>query len=246
MEFFKHLSARRAWHDCFYIRTHGASKRFESIMKRAREDRHYVAGLEKQGGQQMLRVYVESEKEGRKKVSHCIPLMSSASSDSSGQARDFFLAWDPIWRGHVQAAIRRLDHKLRAFGMIMYAPTEQITEPDVEVVHSAVKSALYDRLEAETVLRWKSRKVIRVNFLIYAAMRHHRDLVFGGGPTLGGPAAINTYLYQNFGERIPSARKNWYRDWQPLWDVMLDCLNDLERDSLSPIAAVINQRAEAA
>lgn len=239
MSFLDHISARRAWHDCYYVRHFGSTDRLTTIMKKNSGQRA-VAGIETRGKQQMMRIYVKSEAPGRKKVSHCIPLMA-AGANEAGQLQDFFMAWDPLWRGRIQASIKGMSKKHRAFGMIMYAPLSEAKDDDVELIHGVLKSMFYSRLDAAEVSRWHSRKAIRIHFLLYAALQYYRDLVFGGGATLGGPVAIDNYMYSRFGERIPSARKNWYRDWQPLWDVMVDSMDAMERETLRPVAVALQE-----
>ncbi|MAL97163.1 MAG: hypothetical protein CL583_01815 [Alteromonadaceae bacterium] len=235
MSFFdiENISARRAWHDTFYVRKDDVVSKFKDIMGSAEVKRNARdADTEYHSGHYQRRVYVQVGEEKRK-VSHCIPLMSHKAD--SGSRADFFLAWDPFWRSRIAAAIRSLNKVHRSFGMVMYAPESEYQPANLEVVQAHVKDAFYDLTPAEEVIRWKSRKAARIQMLIYAAIQHHRDLVFGGGTTLGGPKAINNYLYQHFGERLPSVEDNWYRQWQPHFDVMITILDEMERKTLRPI-----------
>lgn len=245
MGFLDHISARRAWHDTFYVRRDDVVSRFKEILAAGEPGEKTGPGKEDEyrGGHYHRRVYVEVEGEGRK-VSHSVPLMSPKGDKSS--RTDFFLAWDPFWRSRIAAAIRTLPNLYRSFGMVMYAPESERDPEWVDLVHAHVVEAFYDRTSKEEVIRWKSRTAVRIQMLIYAAIQHHRDLVFGGGTTLGGPVAINNYLYCHFGERLPSVKDNWYRQWQPHFDTMISVLDEMERRALKPVDAELRALRERA
>lgn len=234
------ISARQAWHDCYYIPRDDALARLREFV--ASGAAHVNRGaVVKQAGGLYVKVWVESDEtlpSGKPaKVSAMIPVMSATETAKSG--RDFFMMWDPIWRGKVQAAIKSLPPILRAFGMIMYAPTGAASAEQVEQVQDAIKLAYYTSLGEQDLSKWQAVRFERVNYLVLAAMYFYRRWVFGDMAAVARPREIDLYLYQQYGIRIPHLVKNWDRDWSETWGAIVAVIDTMERETLVPVGRAI-------
>lgn len=232
------LSARKAWHDAFYIPKDDALARARAPKKNVQEKAPKEPGqVYSQGWYRNL--YEEAEKgrvlSGRK------PLVTGSESAKGGS--DFFERWDAMWRSRIQAAIKTLPKPLRSFGAIMYAPATEFSAEDCERVHEYLQNEFFKALDKDRLLAMQGKRIVRLKLLMYAAMRHHRDVVFGGGSTLGGPAGISRFLYHMYGERLPSVQ-NWAEHWAADWDKMLGILDNMERKALAPVANEIGLMSE--
>lgn len=230
-------SARVAWHDSFYIPK-------DDALSRVRGDQKVKPKAPKEAGQVYSRgwyqnIYEIDEKNKNKKwVVSQKPLIGA--KDSEHSPRDFFEGWDPIWRSKVQGAIKKLPKSLKSFGAIMYSPTSEFGTHDCEIVHETLQLEFFRDFDKEELSRMQAKRIIRLKLLMFAAMRHHRDVVFGGGATLGGPKAISQFLYHMYAERLPDTDQ-WNKRWQPDWEKMLNILDRMERKTLSPVANVLNE-----
>ena len=137
-----------------------------------------------------------------------------------------------MWRARVQSAIKKLPRVLKSFGAIMYSPTTEFCTDDCEIVHEALQIEFFKDHDKEDLTRMQGKRIVRLKLLMYAAMRHHRDVAFGGGATLGGPAAISRFLYHMYAERLPDTDQ-WYKRWQPDWEKMLNILDSMEEKRFS-------------
>lgn len=230
-------SARRAWHDAYYVPK-------DDALARMRGDQKAKPKAPKEPGQVFSNgwyrnVYEETDK-GRVLAARK-PLVTA--NDSGRPSSDFFEKWDAIWRSKVEGAIRTLPKALKSFGAIMYAPASEFGADDCERVHEHLQNEFFKSVGRDRLLTMQGKRIVRLKLLMYAAMRHHRDVVFGGGTTLGGPAAISRFLYHVYGERLPSVQ-NWAEHWAGDWDHMLSILDEMERKALEPVSAVIRQHQE--
>lgn len=230
-------SARVAWHDSYYIPK-------DDPLSRMRGEQKVTPKAPKEPGQVYSRgwhqnVYeVDERNKTKKQVASRKPLMSA--KDSERSPRDFFEGWDPMWRSRVQGAIKKLPKVLKSFGAIMYSPISEFNTDDCENVHEALQLEFFKDFDKEELSRMQAKRIIRLKLLMYAAMRYHRDVAFGGGATLGGPKAISHFLYHMYAERLPDTEQ-WNKRWQPDWEKMLNILDSMERKALSPIAEVLNE-----
>lgn len=230
-------SARVAWHDSFYIPK-------DDSLSRMRGEQKVKPKAPKEAGQVYSRgwhqnVYEVDEKNKSKKwLVARKPLIDA--KDSGRSPRDFFEGWDPMWRSRVQGAIKTLPKVLKSFGAIMYSPTTEFGTDDCEAVHEALQLEFFKDHDKEDLSKMQGKRLVRLKLLMYAAMRHHRDVAFGGGATLGGPAAISRFLYHMYAERLPDTDQ-WNKRWQPDWEKMLNILDTMERKALQPIATVLNE-----
>lgn len=228
-------SARVAWHDSFYIPK-------DDALSRMRGEQKVKPKAPKEAGQVYSRGWYqniyETDERGKRQLTARKPLISA--TDSERSPRDFFEGWDPMWRSKVQGAIKTLPKVLKSFGAIMYSPTSEFSTDDCENVHEALQIEFFKDFDKEELSRMQAKRIIRLKLLMYAAMRHHRDVAFGGGATLGGPKAISHFLYHMYAERLPDTEQ-WNKRWQPDWEKMLNVLDNMERKALSPIAEVLNE-----
>lgn len=188
----------------------------------------------KSGGQRFRKVWFEDETT-KNKYYVLVPLMTAKQDES--YKGDFFTFWDPFWRAKVKRAIRTLNKTLRAFGMYMYAPQSEISDDDTELVQEFVKAVFYQSVEPSDISKWKSKKPIIIHYLAFAAMKYHRDMVFGGRSQLSTPVGLNHYLIGQFGERI--IESNWARDWQAIWSKMNTIIDQMEKEALLPVASCL-------
>lgn len=231
-------SARLAWHDSYYIPKVDMGSEGPGQKKKPKAPK--MPGQEYSRGWYQS-VYEVDEETKRRYVVAQRPLMNG--KDSERNKPDFFMKWDPLWRSKVNKAIRSLPQSLKSFGAIMYAPSHEFTAEDCEVVHEEVQSEFFRGIGKEALAKMSAKRIIRLKLLIYAAMRNHRDLVFGGESSLSGPVAISDFLHQMYAERIPSPH-NWAAQWQPDWKVMQDILDQMERKALGPVSRVLSEIME--
>lgn len=226
------LSARQAWHDCYYIPRDDALARLREFVGggAAKEARGAII---KQGGQLYCKVWV---KEGGQKTFTMVPVVTAKSTERA--LPDFFMMWDPIWRGKVQAAIKSLPSVLRSFGMFMYAPAGEATPEQVEEVQEAIKLTYYSSMDPEDLKGWRSARFERVHYLALAAMHFYRRGVFGNSAA-ARPVEIGNFLYEEFGAQIPHLVKNWDRDWAETWKALVTIIDTMEREALGPVARAI-------
>lgn len=230
-------SARVAWHDSFYVPKDDSLSRMRGEQKVKPKGPKEVGQVYSYGWYQ--NVY-ETDKTGRRLVARK-PLINA--KDSAFSPKDFFEGWDPMWRAKVQGAIKTLPKVLKSFGAVMYSPTTEFCTDDCEVVHEALQMEFFRNHDKEDLTKMQGKRLVRLKLLMYAAMRHHRDVAFGGGATLGGPKAISQFLYHMYAERLPDTDQ-WNKRWQPDWEKMLNILDTMERKALSPVAAVLNEMEE--
>lgn len=228
-------SARVAWHDSYYIPK-------DDALGRIRGEQNKKPKAPKEPGQVYSRGWYQNLYERDERGKRCLvaqkPLISASQSERS--PRDFFEGWDAMWRSKVQGVIKSLPKVLRSFGAIMYSPTTEFGTEDCERVHEALQIEFFRNFDKEELTRMQAKRIIRLKLLMYAAMRHHRDVAFGGGATLGGPKAISQFLYHMYAERLPDTDQ-WAKRWQPDWDKMLGILDKMERNALAPVASVLNE-----
>ncbi|MCK2149511.1 hypothetical protein MYE70_10580 [Marinobacter alexandrii] len=233
-------SARVAWHDSFYIPKDDALSNMRGEQKATPQAPKEVGQVYSRGWYQNIYEAEERHKSKKQLVARK-PLISA--KDSMHSPKDFFEGWDAIWRSKVQGAIKRLPRVLKSFGAIMYSPTTEFSTDDCENVHEALQMEFFRDFDKEELSKMQAKRIVRLKLLMYAAMRHHRDVAFGGGATLGGPKAISQFLYHMYAERLPDTDQ-WNKRWQPDWEKMLDILDTMERKALSPVAQVLSEMEE--
>lgn len=233
-------SARVAWHDSYYVPKDDPLSRHRGDQKAKPKAPKEPGQIYSKGWHQNI-YEVDEKNKGKKWLVSRKPLLNA--KDSAGSPKDFFEGWDAIWRARVQSAIKKLPRVLKSFGSIMYSPTTEFCTEDCEIVHEALQIEFFKDHDKEDLTRMQGKRIVRLKLLMYAAMRHHRDVAFGGGATLGGPAAISRFLYHMYSERLPDTDQ-WYKRWQPDWEKMLNILDSMERKALQPVAAVLNEMEE--
>lgn len=226
-------SARVAWHDSFYIPKDDSLSRLRGEQKVKPKAPKEAGQVYSQGWYQNI---YETDKTGRNLVARKPLIDAKGSASSPG---DFFEGWDPMWRSKVQSAIKTLPKTLKSFGAIMYSPTTEFGADDCERVHEALQLEFFKDHDKDALCKMQGKRLVRLKLLMYAAMRHHRDVAFGGGATLGGPKAISQFLYHMYAERLPDV-DHWNQRWQPDWEKMLNILDGMERLTLAPVAEVLN------
>ena len=238
------LSARRAWHDCFYIPQDDVLASMQDSGKgRARKER-----APKESGDVYIRDWVRQVKEDifidgkrRRVITGSIQLMND--TDQRRKAPDFFESWDPIWRGKVHGAIRALPRHLRSFGMMMYAPTESMDELEVEEACSYLDREFVRSYGKDDLLALSGGMIVRLKIMELAALRNHRGVAWGN-LDMNSPSAVGRYMLIYFREKVPV--QHWARDYERPWKKMMDILGKMERDALAPVADVLNEMRAAA
>ncbi|MGP4843331.1 bacteriophage antitermination protein Q [Marinobacter sp. 1Y8] len=237
-------SARRAWHDAYYIPMDDRLAHMQGDQKaRVKPQAPQEPGQEYSRGWYQ-NVFDEQEIEGRTRRVQVatIPLMN-VKDGPRRSPRDFFERWDPIWRSKVQRAIKSLSKDLQAFGTIMYSPTDQFSSSDCERVHELVQRVFFNGYDKEDLKNMRAQRIMRLKFLIYAAMRRHREVVFGGKAALDSPKQISRFLYCMYMIKLPSV-ENWSREWERDWIKMLDILDSMEKKALRPVSKVLSEMEE--
>lgn len=226
------ISARQAWHDTFYIPKRDA-------LQLVREEAKPVG----KGQLQYRKLWMkETDAEGKEHKFYVMVPLIRAEQSASGKSHGFFESWDPIWRATVQGAVKSLPPILRCFGTVMYAPEKELNGEMLEAVAETIKTAYYASLKPEEMAKLRAVRILRINWMAFAALHFYRHWVFGGAGKVASPVEISNYIYQEFGDRIPHIEDHWTRDWADLWEAMITIIDQMERETLSPVARAITER----
>lgn len=143
--------------------------------------------------------------------------------------------------GGVQAAIFKLPGSLRAFGNFMYAPSCSDDEREVaEEVIFGMAMAKSGRMTAA--------KRERCEYVAKGVMFRYRRMHQGGQSSAQDPFAspewFKRWIDEEYGVSLPACA--WTRDWEPFVQICFEVCEDIDKRSLSPVAATIYEMKKAA
>jgi len=143
--------------------------------------------------------------------------------------------------GGVQAAIFKLPGSLRAFGNYMYAPSCSDDEREVaEEVIFGMAMARSGRMTAA--------KRERCEYVAKGVMFRYRRMHQGGQSSAQDPFAspewFKRWIDEEYGVSLPACA--WTRDWEPFVQICFEVCEDIDKRSLSPVAATIYEMKKAA
>lgn len=143
--------------------------------------------------------------------------------------------------GRVQIAISTLPGYIEAFGHWMYSPLSFVEHK--ETADAAVMLFAYDRHG-----RMTAKKAERAKYVAAGVLHRYRRMHQGGQSSMAdplqSPEAFRAWLDDEYGVRLSS--EQWSREWGAFIQHCFDVCNDIDKQALAPVAAVIGEMKEAA
>ncbi|UVL59222.1 hypothetical protein LOY54_14255 [Pseudomonas sp. B21-032] len=143
--------------------------------------------------------------------------------------------------GRVQSAIGKLHSQVRAFGNFMYAPA--CSDDDRETAEEVVFNNALARSG-----RMTAAKRERCEYVAKGVMFRYRRMHQGGQSSCEDPFAspewFKKWIDDVYGVSLPSCA--WARDWEPFVEICFEVCEDIDKEALSPIGAVLYEMKEAA
>lgn len=136
--------------------------------------------------------------------------------------------------GRVQQAIDTLPGYVRAFGHWMYNPLAN--DDHRETAEAAVYVRAYDKTGRMTAHKAKRARYVAMGVL-YRYRRMHQGGQSANHDPLIKPEDFRQWLYDKYGVRIRS--EAWAREWAGFVESVFQACDDLDREALHPVAAVI-------
>lgn len=143
--------------------------------------------------------------------------------------------------GQVQAAISTLPRYVASFGHWMYSPL--VCADDKEAAEAAVAVTAYHRIGRMTAKKAEKAKYVAAGVL-YRYRRMHQGGQSSMPDPLVMPEAFRAWLDGEYGVRLSS--EQWSREWGAFIQHCFDACNDIDKQALAPVAAVIFEMKEAA
>lgn len=214
-----YTDARVAWHDSMHEHslsiTAASMSQAQSAKKQTAIRRQTIeAVFAAQGDDKEARIQVARQKLDAKET------RSDRFDSTARAARVAAMA-------KVQAAIKCLPVRLQQFGNLLYAPTATAAELEC----SRYLLARFTPWPAMSV-----EKAAKAQCLVLPALFSYRGSAFGGQGDWA-PGRIAEFV-ASYDEQI--AVGNWARDWQPVWERLLNTAAGFDQQALAPVWAVIN------
>lgn len=141
--------------------------------------------------------------------------------------------------GHVQRAIDSLQEDLRRYGHHLYNPLA--TKGDMVAANLLV----WRSLQLPRMTKAKQEKAFLVCCgVIYRYRRMHQGGQSEGIDPCPSAESFRAWMLAECKVSLPS--ENWGRDWSPFVEVCFAACDDLDRQALAPVAAVLGELKEAA
>lgn len=143
--------------------------------------------------------------------------------------------------GRVQGAISTLPPSLQAFGHHLYGPG---TDDDLrEAAEEVVFTLAYSRSE-----RMYAKKFERARYVAAGVLERYRRMHQGGQSAMPdpipNPEAFRAFLLARYEVTIDS--RNWAREWEPFVEACFLACDDLDKEALVPVSAMLTVMREAA
>ncbi|RJG10934.1 hypothetical protein D3879_14740 [Pseudomonas cavernicola] len=228
-------SARQAWHDSLYMP-------WDSVMAGS-IDRAQLGIIEASG--YVRRKATEIDESG-KEISYTRLVLAPGikgtrpdGATSTGRCAHQAIA------GRVQMAIDTLSSELKAFGHWLYSPTPtaEHRESAEETVFCIAYHSLVQAGGRMTTAKWQKAEFVAKGVL-YRYRRMHQGGQSSCEDPLAKPEAFRAALLDTYG--VALASENWAREWGPFVQTCFDVCNDIDKQALRPVAAVISEMKEAA
>lgn len=136
--------------------------------------------------------------------------------------------------GRIQQAINTLPRYVAAFGHWMYNPLAE--DDHREMAEAVVFVRAYDRVERMTRKKWEKARYVAMGVL-YRYRRMHQGGQSANIDPLGKPEMFRDWLEAMYGVRIRS--EAWSREWAGFVGFCFEACDDLDREALAPVSAVI-------
>lgn len=157
-------------------------------------------------------------------------------SHASGQIVHSVLA------GHVLSAIDKLPSHVRAFGNAMYAANP--SADDLDTARHMVFNMAYTTYNSRMYAK-KYDKALYVAMAVFDGYRRrHQGGQSEGQDMFPSPASFRGYLEDEYGVELPSER--WGRDWEPFIEHCSRACDEMDRQTLAPIGALLYRLKETA
>ena len=143
--------------------------------------------------------------------------------------------------GRVQGAISTLPPSLQAFGHHLYGPG---TDDDLrEAAEEVVFTLAYSRGE-----RMYAKKFEKARYVAAGVLERYRRMHQGGQSAMPdpipNPEAFRAFLLARYEVTIDS--RNWAREWEPFVEACFLACDDLDKEALVPVSAMLTVMREAA
>lgn len=136
--------------------------------------------------------------------------------------------------GRVQNAICELPENIKGFGNFMYSPMRTID--DLEAGQEAVFDHFRYNYNGE---RLTDKKLDQSYYLVLAAIYEYFYIVYGNKSPFANAGILCKWLDDNKGVQINY--HNWGRDWEYIYDRLLDACNYIDMLALEPVSKVIKK-----
>lgn len=147
--------------------------------------------------------------------------------------------------GYIQRAIDTLPRFAQAFGHYLYNPlaTNEHREIAEETVFRIAYQSLVQAGGRMTTAKWQKAEFVAKGVL-YRYRRMHQGGQSSCEDPLASPEVFRAALFDTYG--VALASENWAREWGPFVQTCFDVCNDIDKQALRPVAAVISEMKEAA
>ncbi|QQP86926.1 hypothetical protein [Entomomonas asaccharolytica] len=156
-----------------------------------------------------------------------VPIQKTVKSNTTESSCHAWLA------GRVQHAISLLPHNVAGFGNFMYSPMRTID--DLEAGQEAIFDYFRYNYKDE---RLTDKKLEQVNYLAIGAIFDYFFIVFGNPSPFSNAGILCKWLYDNKGVKINY--HNWGRDWEAIYDCLLEACGYIDKIALEPVSKVIS------
>jgi hypothetical protein len=145
-------------------------------------------------------------------------------------------AADQVMCAYIQRAIGTLPYSLKCFGNWMYSPIA--CDDDKDEAEEAVFL-----LACRSAGRMTAKSLERAEYVAKGVLHRYRRMHQGGQSScadpLASPEGFRKWLLDWHGLEMPSSA--WERDWEPFVQACFDACNDLDKEALKPVSAVVGE-----
>lgn len=147
-----------------------------------------------------------------------------------------------VLAGHVLSAIDKLPSHVRAFGNAMYAANP--SADDLDTARHMVFNMAYTTYNSRMYAK-KYDKALYVAMAVFDGYRRrHQGGQSEGQDMFPSPKAFRAHVLDEYGVELPSER--WGRDWKPFIGHCGRACDEMDRQALAPIGALLYRLKETA
>lgn len=142
------------------------------------------------------------------------------------------LCMDAWLKGRVQNAIQSLPENIQGFGNWIYSPMRNID--DLEGAQEAVFDNFWYNFKAEklTDKKWELSKELTL-----CAILEYFHVIMGNPSPFKNSAYICKFLKDE--KNVHISNHNWVRDWQYIYDALLNSCAYIDSKALEPVSKII-------